>query len=161
VLKPFQYVGTPLGAPPAAPPGAGGAYNLVVTSYEALRSDIGSLGRMPWNFCVLDEGHLQGGQDTPGCCSEADQGAAPTHPHRDAHPGEAPAVWPVVCLPWNFCVLDEGHLIKGALTRLGAETQCDGHSAELQYLGLHLFLALLLRLLCRTTCWSSGLSSTS
>uniref|UniRef100_A0A7S4AAS6 Uncharacterized protein n=1 Tax=Pseudo-nitzschia australis TaxID=44445 RepID=A0A7S4AAS6_9STRA len=32
--------------------------NLIVTSYERLRSEIDSLSKVNWTYCVLDEGHL-------------------------------------------------------------------------------------------------------
>jgi SNF2 family DNA or RNA helicase len=32
--------------------------NLVVTSYSVLRNDINVLSSFPWEYCVLDEGHL-------------------------------------------------------------------------------------------------------
>jgi hypothetical protein len=32
--------------------------NLVVTSYEILRSEIRSLSKVDWTYCILDEGHL-------------------------------------------------------------------------------------------------------
>mmetsp|Transcript_14285 Transcript_14285/g.33262 ORF Transcript_14285/g.33262 Transcript_14285/m.33262 type:complete len:595 (+) Transcript_14285:132-1916(+) len=32
--------------------------NLIVTSYEILRSEIGSLSKVDWTYCILDEGHL-------------------------------------------------------------------------------------------------------
>jgi hypothetical protein len=35
-----------------------GSCNLVVTSYSILRSDIGRLSKRPWQYCILDEGHL-------------------------------------------------------------------------------------------------------
>ena len=31
---------------------------VVVTSYDVLRSDAGQFTELPWNYCVLDEGHL-------------------------------------------------------------------------------------------------------
>ena len=35
-----------------------GVCNLVVTSYETLRSEIGSLSKVDWTYCIRDEGHL-------------------------------------------------------------------------------------------------------
>ena len=32
--------------------------NLVVTSYEVLRADVGYLSAIPWGYVVLDEGHV-------------------------------------------------------------------------------------------------------
>jgi len=32
--------------------------NIVITSYSVLRADIDSLLKIPWAYCVLDEGHL-------------------------------------------------------------------------------------------------------
>ena len=32
--------------------------NLIVTSYEILRSDIDALSKVNWTYCILDEGHL-------------------------------------------------------------------------------------------------------
>jgi len=32
--------------------------NLVVTSYEVLRSEVRALSKIDWTYCVLDEGHL-------------------------------------------------------------------------------------------------------
>ncbi|CAI5958436.1 unnamed protein product [Closterium sp. NIES-65] len=39
-------------------------HNLVVTSYEVLRSDIDELAAITWRYCVLDEGHLIKGAKT-------------------------------------------------------------------------------------------------
>ncbi|KAL7752502.1 TATA-binding protein-associated factor mot1 [Sorochytrium milnesiophthora] len=33
-------------------------HDVVITSYEVLRNDIGELSRATWNYCVLDEGHI-------------------------------------------------------------------------------------------------------
>lgn len=70
ILRPFQYAGTPSERQRLLPhikgqgQGESRQYNLIVTSYEALRSDIGALSKIPWNYCVLDEGHLIKGAKT-------------------------------------------------------------------------------------------------
>ena len=33
-------------------------YDVVVTSYDVIRNDIDELGRIDWNYCILDEGHI-------------------------------------------------------------------------------------------------------
>ncbi|GAX73980.1 hypothetical protein CEUSTIGMA_g1430.t1 [Chlamydomonas eustigma] len=74
VLRPLQYHGTPgerlrlqsLLSWSLHPPSDDTAsardikpeYNLVVTSYEALRSDVEWLTSHTWLYCVLDEGHV-------------------------------------------------------------------------------------------------------
>jgi TATA-binding protein-associated factor len=35
-----------------------GQHDVVITSYEVVRNDIGSLERMKWLYCILDEGHV-------------------------------------------------------------------------------------------------------
>ncbi|KAI8999803.1 SNF2 family N-terminal domain-containing protein [Gaertneriomyces semiglobifer] len=34
------------------------AHDIVITSYEVLRSDIDHLSSLPFNYCILDEGHV-------------------------------------------------------------------------------------------------------
>jgi TATA-binding protein-associated factor len=33
-------------------------YDVIILSYEMLRKDIGSLGQLEYNYCILDEGHV-------------------------------------------------------------------------------------------------------
>jgi TATA-binding protein-associated factor len=33
-------------------------YNVVITSYEVLRNDIENFKQTPFNYCILDEGHV-------------------------------------------------------------------------------------------------------
>ncbi|KAG9442446.1 hypothetical protein H6P81_018300 [Aristolochia fimbriata] len=33
-------------------------YNIIITSYDVIRKDIDYLGRLSWNYCILDEGHI-------------------------------------------------------------------------------------------------------
>lgn len=33
-------------------------YDVIVTSYEVVRADVETLGRIPFLYCVLDEGHI-------------------------------------------------------------------------------------------------------
>ena len=33
-------------------------YDAVITSYEVVRNDIEILGKVDWNYCILDEGHI-------------------------------------------------------------------------------------------------------
>jgi TATA-binding protein-associated factor len=55
-LRAIQYVGN---APQrAALRPALSRYDVVITSYEAVRNDIAELGRMNFLYCVLDEGHV-------------------------------------------------------------------------------------------------------
>ncbi|XP_008796296.2 TATA-binding protein-associated factor BTAF1 [Phoenix dactylifera] len=32
--------------------------NVIITSYDIVRKDIGYLGKLSWNYCILDEGHI-------------------------------------------------------------------------------------------------------
>uniref|UniRef100_A0A7N0U9X5 TATA-binding protein-associated factor BTAF1 n=1 Tax=Kalanchoe fedtschenkoi TaxID=63787 RepID=A0A7N0U9X5_KALFE len=33
-------------------------HNVIITSYDVVRKDIDYLGKLPWNYCILDEGHI-------------------------------------------------------------------------------------------------------
>ncbi|XP_010255080.1 PREDICTED: TATA-binding protein-associated factor BTAF1 isoform X2 [Nelumbo nucifera] len=33
-------------------------HNVIITSYDVVRKDIDYLGQIPWNYCILDEGHI-------------------------------------------------------------------------------------------------------
>ncbi|CAB4312558.1 unnamed protein product [Prunus armeniaca] len=33
-------------------------HNVIVTSYDVVRKDIDHLGKLLWNYCILDEGHI-------------------------------------------------------------------------------------------------------
>ncbi|XAR57644.1 Nucleoplasmin ATPase [Bertholletia excelsa] len=33
-------------------------YNVIITSYDVVRKDIDCLGKLFWNYCILDEGHI-------------------------------------------------------------------------------------------------------
>ncbi|KAL5537612.1 hypothetical protein UlMin_046071, partial [Ulmus minor] len=33
-------------------------HNVIITSYDVIRKDIDSLSKLPWNYCILDEGHI-------------------------------------------------------------------------------------------------------
>jgi TATA-binding protein-associated factor len=56
VLRPLQYHGTATDR--AALQNTVSSYNVVVMSYEALRSDSDWASSIKWNYCVLDEGHM-------------------------------------------------------------------------------------------------------
>lgn len=32
--------------------------NVIITSYDIVRKDIDILGKLAWNYCILDEGHI-------------------------------------------------------------------------------------------------------
>lgn len=32
--------------------------NVIITSYDVIRKDIDYLGKLAWNYCILDEGHI-------------------------------------------------------------------------------------------------------
>ncbi|EJT51996.1 helicase [Trichosporon asahii var. asahii CBS 2479] len=55
-LRPVQYVGNASQRASLRPHLK--QYDVVITSYEAVRNDIADLGRMNWLYCVLDEGHV-------------------------------------------------------------------------------------------------------
>ena len=55
-LRPVQYVGN-AGERSTLLPRLG-SYDIVITSYETVRSDIDRLGKIDWLYCVLDEGHI-------------------------------------------------------------------------------------------------------
>lgn len=55
-LRPVQYVGNASQRASLRPHLK--KYDVVITSYEAVRNDIADLGRMNWLYCVLDEGHV-------------------------------------------------------------------------------------------------------
>ena len=58
VLRPLQYQGTPHERAAIRPLIASGKYDVVITSYDSLRSDADELleGKS-WCYCILDEGH--------------------------------------------------------------------------------------------------------
>jgi TATA-binding protein-associated factor len=31
---------------------------VIITSYDVVRKDIDHLGKLHWNYCILDEGHV-------------------------------------------------------------------------------------------------------
>lgn len=33
-------------------------HNMIITSYDVVRKDIDYLGKISWNYCILDEGHI-------------------------------------------------------------------------------------------------------
>ena len=55
LLLPLQYSGNPTER--ARLRGILCKHNVVVTSYDVLRSDIGWLSQVKWLYCILDEGH--------------------------------------------------------------------------------------------------------
>jgi TATA-binding protein-associated factor len=55
-LKPLQYNGS--SGQRAALRSSFGKYDVVITSYEAVRADIAELSKVDWLYCVLDEGHI-------------------------------------------------------------------------------------------------------
>lgn len=54
-LKPFQYFGNT--GQRESLRRAMKSHDVIITSYEIIRSDIDNLGRTNWLYCVLDEGH--------------------------------------------------------------------------------------------------------
>ncbi|KAF6253887.1 SNF2 family N-terminal domain-containing protein [Scenedesmus sp. NREL 46B-D3] len=64
VLRPLAISGTPAERSAAQQQlsqggaAAGGRYNVVITSYESLRSDADWASGIPWDYVVLDEGHV-------------------------------------------------------------------------------------------------------
>lgn len=54
-LKPFQYFGN--AGQRESLRRAMKSHDVIVTSYEIIRSDIDTLGKTNWLYCVLDEGH--------------------------------------------------------------------------------------------------------
>jgi TATA-binding protein-associated factor len=57
VLSPFDFTG-PSKIRRQAWNEEGNKYNIIVTSYSVLRSDIHLLEKEIWDYCILDEGHL-------------------------------------------------------------------------------------------------------
>ncbi|KAJ3671154.1 hypothetical protein LUZ60_008580 [Juncus effusus] len=56
IMNTLQYVGT---APErTALQSQFDTCNVVITSYDIIRKDIEFLGRVNWNYCILDEGHI-------------------------------------------------------------------------------------------------------
>ncbi|KAJ4797222.1 TATA-binding protein-associated factor MOT1 [Rhynchospora pubera] len=56
VMNTLQYVG---GAPERmALQSQFDTCNVVITSYDIIRKDIDFLGKIAWNYCILDEGHI-------------------------------------------------------------------------------------------------------
>ncbi|KAF8783592.1 hypothetical protein HU200_000532 [Digitaria exilis] len=56
VMKPLQYVGSSQDR--VALRSQFNMFNVIITSYDIVRKDIDFLGNIPWNYCVLDEGHI-------------------------------------------------------------------------------------------------------
>ena len=55
-LNPFLYFGHPSAR--ASLRGEIPHHNIIITSYEIVRSDVDFLGSIKWNYLVLDEGHV-------------------------------------------------------------------------------------------------------
>jgi TATA-binding protein-associated factor len=55
-LRPIQYIGSIYER--AILRASLGKYDVVITSYEAVRADIAELSQIDWLYCVLDEGHI-------------------------------------------------------------------------------------------------------
>lgn len=58
ILRPLAYEGTPTERTRLQQLWAKGGHNVLITSYEVLRSDVAYFSRMPWLYCVCDEGHV-------------------------------------------------------------------------------------------------------
>ncbi|XP_055685531.1 TATA-binding protein-associated factor 172 [Lutzomyia longipalpis] len=56
ILKPLHYVGLPVDRERLRLKMS--SHNLVVASYDIVRKDIDFFGKINWNYCVLDEGHV-------------------------------------------------------------------------------------------------------
>lgn len=56
ILKPLQYVGSSQDRVTLR--SQFDKVNVIITSYDIVRKDIDFLGNIPWNYCVLDEGHI-------------------------------------------------------------------------------------------------------
>lgn len=56
VLTTLQYVGSVQERTSLR--GQFGACNVIITSYDIVRKDIDYLGKLAWNYCILDEGHI-------------------------------------------------------------------------------------------------------
>ncbi|GAB0093033.1 TATA-binding protein-associated factor 172 [Sergentomyia squamirostris] len=56
ILKPLHYVGLPVDRERLRL--KMNSHNLVVASYDIVRKDIDFFGKINWNYCVLDEGHV-------------------------------------------------------------------------------------------------------
>lgn len=56
IMKPLQYVGSSQDR--VALRSQFDKFNVIITSYDIIRKDIDFLGNIPWNYCVLDEGHI-------------------------------------------------------------------------------------------------------
>ncbi|OCF37798.1 TATA-binding protein-associated factor [Kwoniella heveanensis BCC8398] len=55
-LRPLQYVGAATERAMLRPRFS--QYDVIISSYESIRSDIADLGKMNFLYCVLDEGHI-------------------------------------------------------------------------------------------------------
>ncbi|KAI8445371.1 hypothetical protein BY996DRAFT_6434687 [Phakopsora pachyrhizi] len=55
-LKPLLYIGGPNER--ASLVRRIRKYDVVILSYDIVRNDIEHLSRIPWNYCILDEGHI-------------------------------------------------------------------------------------------------------
>jgi TATA-binding protein-associated factor len=58
ILCPLTCQGTPTERARAQGLFEKGGYNVLVISYEGLRADIAWVQKVPWLYCVLDEGHV-------------------------------------------------------------------------------------------------------
>ncbi|KAG2617033.1 hypothetical protein PVAP13_3NG178092 [Panicum virgatum] len=56
IMKPLQYVGSSQDRVTLR--SQFDKFNVIITSYDIIRKDIDFLGNIPWNYCVLDEGHI-------------------------------------------------------------------------------------------------------
>ena len=56
IMKPLQYVGSSQDRVTLR--SQFDRFNIIITSYDIIRKDIDFLGNIPWNYCVLDEGHI-------------------------------------------------------------------------------------------------------
>lgn len=55
-LRPLQYTGSHPQRAALRP--KLGEYDVIITSYETVRSDVSELSKIDWLYCVLDEGHI-------------------------------------------------------------------------------------------------------
>ncbi|CAL4887597.1 unnamed protein product [Urochloa decumbens] len=56
IMKPLQYIGSSQDRVTLR--SQFDKFNVIITSYDIIRKDIDFLGNIPWNYCVLDEGHI-------------------------------------------------------------------------------------------------------
>lgn len=57
-LRPIQYVGSAAERAAMRSRLTASTTDIVIASYETVRSDIAELGKIDWLYCVLDEGHI-------------------------------------------------------------------------------------------------------